>query len=101
MKYKLELEINLPRNKVIELFDSTDNLKKWQKGLESFETYEGTPGQEGAKSRLLYKTGKREIEMIETIKTRNFPDEFTGIYEAKNVWNEVKNYFKESGDDDL
>jgi hypothetical protein len=98
MKYTLNLQIDLPREKVIELFDNTENLKKWQKGLVSFETFEGTPGQAGAKSRLIYKMGKRDVEMIESIKVRNFPDEFTGIYEAKNVWNEVKNQFKETAD---
>ena len=98
MRYTLNLQIDLPRERVIDLFDSTENLKKWQKGLVSFETFEGTPGQEGAKSRLIYKMGKRDVEMIETIKVRNFPDEFTGIFEAKNVWNEVKNQFKETAD---
>ena len=93
MKFTVKIKINLARNKVIELFDSTENLKKWQPGLLSFEHQSGTPGEVGAKSRLQYKTGKREIEMVETITVKNLPDEFSGIYEAKGVWNEVKNYF--------
>ena len=93
MKFTVKIKINLARNKVIELFDSTENLKKWQPGLLSFEHQIGTPGEVGAKSRLQYKTGKREIEMVETITVKNLPDEFSGIYEAKGVWNEVKNYF--------
>ena len=92
MKFTVKIKINLARNKVIELFDSTENLKKWQPGLLSFEHQSGTPGEVGAKSRLQYKTGKREIEMVETITVKNLPDEFSGIYEAKGVWNEVKNY---------
>ena len=99
MKYTTEIEINLPREKVIELFDNTENLKKWQEGLISFENFEGEPGQVGAKSNLKYKMGKREIEMVETITKRDFPDEFFGTYETKGVWNEVKNYFTEEGDD--
>lgn len=97
MKYKLELNIDLARDKVIELFDDPENLKKWQKGLISFESSEGEPGKEGSKSLLKYKTGKREIEMTETILSRKLPDEFSATYEAKNVWNEVRNYFKETG----
>ena len=27
---------------------------------------------------------------METITVKNFPDEFSAIYEAKGVWNEVK-----------
>lgn len=93
MKFTVKIKINLARNKIIELFDSTENLKKWQPGLLSFEHQSGTPGEVGAKSRLQYKTGKREIEMVETITVKNLPDEFSGIYEAKGVRNEVKNYF--------
>ena len=93
MKYTTEIEINLPRKRVIELFDNPDNITKWQSGLISFEHVEGEAGQEGAKSNLKYKMGKREIEMVETITKRNLPDEFFGTYETKGVWNEVKNYF--------
>ena len=94
MKYTVETEINLPVARVVELFDNPDNLKHWQPGLISFEHLSGTPGQAGAKSKLKYKMGKREIEMIETITVRNLPDEFSGTYEAKGVFNIVKNYFK-------
>ncbi|MCY1660223.1 hypothetical protein [Chryseobacterium sp. SL1] len=37
--------------------------------------------------------GKREIEMIETVTVRNLPDEFSGTYEAKGVFNIVRNKF--------
>jgi hypothetical protein len=94
MKYTIETEINLPIARVVELFDDPENLKHWQPGLVSFEPISGTPGQPGAKSRLKYKMGKRDIEMIETITVRNLPDEFSGTYEAKGVFNIVKNYFK-------
>ena len=95
MKYTTEVEINLPRKRVIELFDNPDNMPKWQPGLISFEHISGEAGQPGAKSRLKYKMGKREIEMIETVAIRDLPDEFSGYYETKGVWNEVKNYFSE------
>jgi hypothetical protein len=94
MKYTVETEINLPIARVVELFDDPENLKNWQPGLISFEPISGTPGQPGAKSRLKYKMGKRDIEMIETITVRNLPDEFSGTYEAKGVFNIVKNYFR-------
>lgn len=94
MKYTVETEINLPIARVVELFDDPENLKHWQPGLISFEPISGTPGQPGAKSRLKYKMGKRDIEMIETITVRNLPDEFSGTYEAKGVFNIVKNYFR-------
>lgn len=95
MKYTLDIEIDLPRAKVVELFDNPDNLKKWQLDLVSFEHLSGDPGQVGAKSKLLHKMGKREVEMIETVTSRNLPDEFSGTYEAKGVWNLVENRFVE------
>lgn len=93
MKYTCETEINKPVDKVVELFDNPDNLKKWMEGLQSFEHISGTPGQPGAKSRLKFKMGKRELEMIETITVRDLPAEFSGTYEAKGVFNVVKNRF--------
>ncbi|WP_020527703.1 SRPBCC family protein [Flexithrix dorotheae] len=93
MHYTNEVIIEVPIEKVISLFDNPDNLKKWQPGLQSFEHISGDYGQPGAKSRLKYMMGKREIEMIETIITRNLPQEFTGTYETKGVFNKVSNKF--------
>ena len=97
MEYSTEITINLPRERVLELFDSTENLYKWQDGLESFEHISGEPGQMGAKSKMVYNMNGREVEMIETITSRNFPDEFSGTYEAKGVYNAVENLFYEDG----
>ena len=94
MKYTVEIDINLPREKVIELFDNQDNLSKWQCGLESFEHLSGTAGEVGAKSFIKYKMGKRDIEMTETIIKKNLPDEYSFTFEAKGMWNQVDNYFK-------
>jgi hypothetical protein len=95
MKYRCESVVDVPRARFIELFDDPDNMLKWSPGLKSFEHLEGTPGQPGAKSRLVFTTGKREMEMIETIIVRNLPDEFSGTYDAKNVHNITINHFHE------
>jgi hypothetical protein len=68
-------------------------MKKWMEGLQSFEHISGTPGQVGAKSRLKFKMGKREMEMIETITVKDLPREFSGTYEMNGVFNSVKNKF--------
>jgi uncharacterized membrane protein len=93
MKYTVEIEIDRPIEKVIELFDNPDNLQKWMKGLLSMEHVSGTPGEPGAKSLLRFKMGNKEIEMTETIITRSLPEEFTATYEAKGVHNIVANRF--------
>lgn len=95
MKYRVETTIDLPRDRVIELFDNPDNLVKWMPGLEKFETVSGEPGKPGARSELVFDMKGRKVEMIETILSRNLPDEFSGTYEARNVWNSVSNRFYE------
>ena len=98
MKHSNEIIINLSRKRVLELFDSTENLYKWQKSLKNFEHLSGTPGEVGAKSKLTYKQGKREFSLIETIKVKNLPEEFSGTYETKGIYNDIKNYFVEIDD---
>ena len=93
MNYPLNIDIEKPRDKVVELFDNPDNLKHWQPGFISLEPVSGTPGEVGAKSRLKYKMGKQDIEMVETISKRDLPDDVSGTYETDGVWNEVRNLF--------
>ena len=98
MKYTVHIDINKPRDRVIELFDNPDNLVKWMEGLQSFEHMDGTPGEVGAKSKLKFKMGKREMEMIETVTERK-PYEFAGTYDAKGVHNKIRARFEEVSSD--
>lgn len=95
MKYRTEITINLPRQQVTELFDDPDNLTQWQPTLVSFDHLTGEAGQPGAKSRLVYDQNGRTLEMVETITTRDLPDEFAGVYEAPGVKNRIVNTFVE------
>ena len=96
MKYTSEVTIDIPRARVIDLFDSTENMYKWQVGLKSFKLVSGDPGQEGAISEMVYEGRKGDLAMTEIITKRNLPDEFHGIYKARGVNNEMYNYFQES-----
>ncbi len=97
MKFTCEVVIDRPVADVIRLFDNPDNMSKWQPELVSFTPISGTPGEVGAKSKLIYTMGKRTIGMIETITVRDLPREFSGTYEADGVFNVVKNYFHDQG----
>ena len=66
MKYITEVTIRVPREKVIALFDSTENLYKWQPGLKGFEHLSGEPGKEGAESRMVFAGRKGDLVMTET-----------------------------------
>lgn len=94
MKYSVSITIDKPVDEVIALFDNVENMKKWMDGLESYKPISGTAGEVGAKSRMEFKMGKREIKMVETITAKNLPEEFTATYEAKGVFNIVKNSFE-------
>ena len=98
VRYRIEMTIELPRDRVIELFDSFDNLKKWQKALLEVEHLSGDPGEPGAKTRLVYAMGKRKMVMTETILTRNLPDEFSGTYDAWGAHNINRNFFYDEGE---
>ena len=94
MKYTLEVNINLSRERTIELLDNAENMKKWQDGLQSYEQIKGEPGKVGSKMGLNFKVGGREFQVVETIIDNNFPSEFNVEYEASGIWNSVENRFE-------
>lgn len=98
MKYACDMTLDLPRDRVVELMDNEENLYKWQKSLVKYEHESGEPGQVGAVSRQHHKMGKREVHMTETITVRDFPNQFSAIYAADGVWNQIENYFTENPD---
>lgn len=95
MKYRCEIEIERPVEEVVRLFDDPENMKKWMPGLKSFEPVSGEAGRVGATSKLKFDMNGREIEMTETITSRNLPEEFSGTYETSGVLNIVRNRFEE------
>jgi len=95
MKYSKEIIIDLPREEVIAKMEDPNNFKHWQKGFISYQHISGEAGQEDARSKLKYKMGKRNIEMVETIEKNNLPNKLFVSYDAKGVFNRQKNYFEE------
>jgi hypothetical protein len=97
VKYKIELEINKPRNEMLVLFQDVEFMKKWQPGFQSLEVIEGQPGEVGSKSKLTYVTKDKPSVIIETIILKELPDRFDFLYEAKNVKNWARNSFIDKG----
>ena len=96
MRYTSEIEINLPLDECIKKLDNADNMKHWQKGLQSYEHISGTPGKVGAKMKLNFEFKNRRMELIETIIENNFPDSFKASYDSKGMHNIQENYFKKT-----
>lgn len=99
MRYKNEVTINLPREKVVKLFNDPDNLAKWQQGLLEMEHVSGVPGEKGAVTKMVYEMNGRKETLTETIITNDLPNEFIAVFEANNVKNIHRNYFYEEGPD--
>jgi len=95
MKYTCEILIHLALQEAVELFDSLENLHKWQPGLKSLTHLEGEPGEEGARSELVYESRKGDLVMTETIRKKQLPEQFHMHYISHGVYNEVENWFME------
>lgn len=94
MKYKTEIEINLPLDKTISIFNNPENMKSWMRGLESFELIEGEEGKAGAKTKLFFNNKGRKTEITETINEINLPYKMHSTYKAGKVVNHQFNSFK-------
>ncbi|TFV59394.1 SRPBCC family protein [Mycobacterium sp. PS03-16] len=74
MKYTNSIEIALPREKVAQLLADPAHIPKWLRGVEVHEPVSGIHGQLGTTSRVVMRSGKREIECTETITRREPAD---------------------------
>ena len=95
MKYTTEIRINLPRDKVMELFGNPANLYKWQPGLQSVTLLKGRAGEEGARSELVYDGRKGNLIITETILGKKPPEQYHMLNRSRGVLNQVENWFLE------
>ncbi|WP_163507465.1 SRPBCC family protein [Fodinicola acaciae] len=78
MKYTTSIEIDLPREKVVQLVSDPEHLPKWLRGLVLHEPVNGVHGQLGTTSRVVFQMGKQRMEATETI-TRLEPADLHAI----------------------
>ncbi|GAB3899491.1 hypothetical protein GCM10029964_085500 [Kibdelosporangium lantanae] len=78
MKYTVSIEIDLPRERVVQMLADPAHLPKWLRGLVLHEPLSGVHGAVGTKSRVVMRMGQRKIECTEII-TRREPVELRGI----------------------
>lgn len=71
MKYTESIRIEAPRDEIVPLFFDTAHMARWQQGLLRAEPLEGTPGEPGARTRLVFRMGRRDMDMIETLAARD------------------------------
>lgn len=97
MKYRQEIEIDCPRDRVVELFLDRDNQIKWQPDLVSLEVVSGDSSHAGSVTRQVHTMGGREVESVETIMVHEAPDRLAALYDSEGVWNLIDNRFTEVG----
>lgn len=91
------VDIDLPRTRVVELFDDPENMKHWQDGFESYGHVSGNPGKTGAQAIIKYNMKGRKFDLLETVTKNALPDELHGSYEGDWGKNTMNNYFEELG----
>lgn len=96
MKYTSTIIIEVPIDTFVTILDNPENMKHWQRGLNSFEHVSGNPGSIGAKMKLNYAFGRRTMTLIETITENNLPHTLHMHYDAKGMHNIQENYFHET-----
>jgi len=84
IKSVVELEINVPQDKLAELYADPDNNKKWMDDLDLYEPISGEPGMVGSKYRF-GQNGNRKMVFVATVTARNLPDEVKLTLDAPNV----------------
>jgi len=93
MRYTLEISIDAPRDRVVQLFTDPEHFSEWQPGLECYELVSGAQSQTGAKAELTTRAGNRVTGMTETTESNSLPDELVAVYETHGVWNRIVNQF--------
>jgi hypothetical protein len=95
MKFQIEVEINRSVTEVVDIFDNADNVKQWLRGLVSSELISGSLGQPGAKSKVVFVSGGTKLELTETIRVKNLPEEYAITYEGVGYISWSRNQFFE------
>lgn len=93
MKYTCIVDISLPIDKVVQLWNDENNFKEWQDDFKSIEHLSGIPNTKGAKSKIVFQ-GKRRIELLETIISADLPKNKTALYEHIYMTNTQTTRFK-------
>ena len=98
MKFNCRVDIDLPREKVVALFQDNEKRKIWDKSFISIESVTGPPGENGSTSLIMFKAGIKAQELRETIIENGLPDFFSAKYEHKHMDNTMVNHFRSLSD---
>lgn len=95
MKIQVEIDINCPREKVLEYYTNTANLKYWVAGFDSFEWLTDAKCTVGSSYLVKFHVGNMNIQVRETITRNDLPEEIWYQEESEGISNIAKNFFVE------
>jgi len=98
MKYTCTVDIDLPLNKVAELWANEAHFDQWQDGFQSIQLIDGPKDMVGSTSRIIFQQGKRRMELVETILHNNLPKEKKALYEHIHMTNTQTTRFESLSD---
>ena len=94
MNFTCSVTINAPLDDVMKLHSNPEYYSKWQDGFISYNTFSGTTGELGAKSRIVLSGPGGEMELIETILENNLPLKSVALVEHVHMINTMTNSFE-------
>jgi hypothetical protein len=83
MKSTVELDINLPQQRLAALFADPTLNTKWMDEVERYEPVTGQPGAPGSKYRLVPKKG--DMVFVATVIANDLPNESRLVLDGSNV----------------
>jgi len=98
MEFRNQIKINAPQEFVASYIRQSEYFDQWQDDFQSATLLSGELNEKGAKTRLMYKFGKSDMELIETIRENNLPHFFEALYEHKHMDNTMLSTFEDQGD---
>lgn len=100
--YSEEITIDKPLPEVVRLFTAIEYFPEWQPDLQEYQTFRGTPLEEGAKTRLVYREAKNDtVKMVETILENNLPSNIKFKHSTDGVISYQNHIFSETEDGTL
>ncbi|NER83266.1 MAG: SRPBCC family protein [Leptolyngbya sp. SIO1D8] len=95
MKYTNKVEINLPVDQVVKLWQNHEHFDKWQTGYLKTTLLEGEASAQGSKSEILLCIKGKEMRLIQTVLISNLPEEKKILVEHEHMTNTLSTRFKE------
>ncbi len=86
MKFKLDIYIEKPIDKVMQRMEQQEHRLLWLKGLQSIQAISGKHGEQGARSRMIFTRGKRTFALIENIILKDLPTHYEAHYESDGFY---------------